>query len=97
MIVIRILLLAAVLLPFLFVAGTVMSSAQSLDGICAGRYTVELNAVCETGQALKAATQQLTMREMDIIIGLIRNFNAQALSEKIGNLHRMKILAQRSA
>lgn len=93
---IKLFLFISIIVPFLFVMGTIASEATSLGPITIGTSHVELSSIAQAGKALKVATGDLTMKEISLIRTIINSPKMQRVFSIDENLHRIKMLADRS-
>ena len=94
---IRLSLLAVFIVPVLFVMGTIASQAATLGPIQLGAYyQFEFDKIAQQGANLKALTEGLTKKEIDILYRIINRSRIQdVFNNKIDNLKRISNLTGR--
>ena len=90
-------LLAVLMVPFLFVVGIAASSADTLGPVSVGGYYINFNNVARVGERLKAATEGLAIKEVDIVRKIICNTGSLRPIEIDETVRRVKMIAQRNA
>lgn len=97
MIVIKLFLLAVLLVPVLFVIGTVISSADALVPLTAGAYQDGLCNIVQAGEGLRAVTKELATKEISFCVQFIQNLQIHpAIFEEAERLQRIKAQAEAS-
>lgn len=97
MIVIKLFLLVVLLVPVLFVIGTVASSAEALVPFSPGVYQEGLCNIAQAGKDLRDATKELATKEISFCVQFIQNLQIHpAIFEEAERLQRIKAQAEAS-
>lgn len=98
MLAIKLLIFAVLLVPVLFVIGTMASSADMIGPLPAGVYHEELHNIARIGEGLTAATGDLAAKEIRILVGIVKGLGGghQEIFEKAKRVHLSKKLADAS-
>lgn len=98
MLVIKLLILAVLLVPVLFVIGTVASSADIIGPLPAGVCQEGLHNIARAGEGLKAATEELAAREIRILVEIVQGLGGghQDIYEEAKRAYLSRKLAETS-
>lgn len=98
MLVIKLLILAVLLVPVLFVIGTVASSAEIIGPLPAGACQEGLHNIARAGEGLRALTEDLATREISILVGIVQGLGQghRDIFEEIERVRFSKRLAETS-
>ena len=77
--IIKLILVIILAVPFLYVTGIVVSSADMLGPISVGTFVLEPNQVSDLGRSLTSATEALLHREIDFVLSLASKANSGSL------------------
>jgi len=89
-------ILAIFIVPFLFVMGTIASEAATLGPIAVGSSQIELSSIGRVGESLRALTEPLAIKEINLIRSIIKG---PKMHKTIGideNLQRIRALAAKN-
>jgi hypothetical protein len=65
--ILRIILLVLLIMPFLFVVGTIASSADQLGTVSIGSYNLQPQKIAEFGNGLISATEEVVAMEIGLV------------------------------
>ena len=65
--ILRIILLVLLIMPFLFVVGTIASSADQLRTVSIGSYNLQPQKIAEFGNGLVSATEEVVAMEIGLV------------------------------
>jgi hypothetical protein len=65
--ILRIILLVLLIMPFLFVVGTIASSADQLRTVSIGSYSLQPQKIAEFGNGLVSATEEVVAIEIGLV------------------------------
>ena len=77
--IIKLILVIILAVPFLYVTGIVVSSADMLGPISVGTFVLEPNQVTDFGRSLTSATEVLMHREIDFVLSLASKTSSGSL------------------
>jgi hypothetical protein len=88
MIAIKLTLILLLIMPFLFVMGTIASSAETIGPFLVGNYNINVRDIAVFGKNLKRATEDIVMMEIDIVKNIILYIKNAKPMEMRQSLHR---------
>lgn len=68
-------------MPFLFVAGTIASSAAAIGPVSVGSYYIPIDNIASIGKSLKSAAEGIVLMEIDIAKNIIYHIKEARLIE----------------
>ena len=68
---IKIIFMLLLIMPFLFVAGTIASSAAAIGPVSVGSYYIPIDNIASIGKSLKSAAEGIVLMEIDIAKNII--------------------------
>jgi len=95
MIIVKVLLLLMLLVPVIFVLGTVASSADVLDPYNAGTSYSTPAKIARLGECLRGATEGLAIKEIWLLRRLTVDMDAAERSHRVEDYGRIKRIAAR--
>lgn len=97
MIVIKLFLLVVLLVPVLFVMGTVASSADILGPFPVGACQDAFYNIAQTGKRLRAATEGFTTKEIRLVAQIVQDLQGtHDIFQETERAHRIKSLVEKS-
>jgi hypothetical protein len=97
MIAIKFTLILLLVMPFLFVMGTVASSAETIGPVSVGNYDINVQDIAFFGKNLKQATEGVVMMEIDIVRNIVIYIKDARPLEMGRSLHSVMRLSAISA
>lgn len=95
MIVIKLLLLVILLVPVLFVMGTIASSADILGPFPVGAYQDAFYNIAQAGKGLRAATEGLATKEIKLLEQIVQDLQGpHDIFQETESMHRIKSLLE---
>jgi hypothetical protein len=95
--IVKLIFLLLLIMPFLFVAGTITSSAEVLGPVSVGSYNLQTQDIAAFGDRLKSATEEIVMLELDIARHIIAYIKDARPLQHSQNLYRIKAKAAKGA
>ncbi|MFC1806967.1 hypothetical protein ACFL0T_01175 [Candidatus Omnitrophota bacterium] len=92
----KILILTALLIPAIFVMGTIASSAQTLSPFSVGSYDLPIDKISSAGEVMVSATREITISEAKLIRDIIKGYTSDDMFYLKETMHRIKIMAEKS-
>ena len=77
--IIKLILVIILAIPFLYITGIVVSSADALGPILVGTFVIELTQVSDFGRSLTSVTEALMHKEIDFVLSLAFKANSGSL------------------
>ena len=93
----KLILIAVLIMPFLFVMGTIASSAEIIGFHSVGNYSIQTGNIAAFGKGLKEATEGIVMMEIDIARNIIHSIKQAKPIGADRGLHNVKRSAAISA
>jgi hypothetical protein len=93
MIAIKFTLILLLVMPFLFVMGTVASSAETIGPVSVGNYNINVRDIAYFGKKLQRATDGIVKMEIDIAKNAALYIRDAKPLETVRSLHRVTRLS----